>query len=735
MPSLRKPTLAALITAACTHAYADSTLHLADATRLQAVTVHAEQDDFDVRREASSTRLVYGREELDRMNELSVGDYLRRLPSVTFTGPPGTPKDVRMRGMDKGYTQILIDGEPVLSGTKERQIQVDRIPLDMVERIEIIRAPTADMPNAGLSGTINIVLREAPEHSVANARIVTGRVFGEKTDQDTWNLSGQYGGATDHVRWLLNVAAGEIGALKTKRKSEQGFNVASGERSSWKDEFEDERVSSATIDFSPRINIRLDEGDELILSPWLSRNDEQKDKVVDKFKYNSPLTGTDYVADGRRVEEEDKLRETRRLRGEWRHKLEAGGQLAFFAARQQGSEDKDKTMLEYNALGVLSKTTLETDRKHEEEWYSGVRLERPLGNHTLGAGIEYKELERRDHKEVMENGAPKVPGRGDNFDIDERLWTAWLQDEMDLGGGHVLTPGVRMLRSEQSAMDSLGQRSGSRYTIASPSLHYLWQLSARNNLRASVTESIKPPKYDDISTVTETKAGTLTDPDKSGNAALQPEQALGLELGWEHFLPQGGGVFGVNLFHRAISDMVARRVGLEDGRYVERPYNIGDARVWGAELDARARLDIFNLPQVMLRFNYTRLESEITNDITGTTTRINDQPPYVYNIGFDWQLPQWDAAWGVNYNYTPKYLKNPTEPLKADDEAEQQLLDMYVMKQFGRDLSLRITAANLLDMVKDKDKYEYDTSGQKTKFIRESERGGRALYVALEGRF
>lgn len=142
------------------------------------------------------------------MNELTLGDYLRCLPGVTFTGPPGNPADVRLRGMDQGYTQILIDGEPVATGTKERQLQVDRMSLDMVERVEIIRAPTADLSNEGLMGTINIVLRDIPGKQIRNARLVAGRIFGEKADLDTWNLSGQVGDGSGDVRWLLNASVG-----------------------------------------------------------------------------------------------------------------------------------------------------------------------------------------------------------------------------------------------------------------------------------------------------------------------------------------------------------------------------------------------------------------------------------------------------------------------------------------------------------------------------------------------
>ncbi len=710
---------------------------IAAESTLPTIKVEAEKDDFDARQNATTTRLVYGREELDRMNELTVGDYLRRLPGITFTGPPGTPKDVRVRGMDKGYTEILIDGEPVPSGTKERQIQVDRIPLDMVERIELIRAPSADMSNEGMMGAINIILRQAPGQRVSNARLVSGRVFGEKTDKDTWNFSGQYGNASGDVRWLINAAIGQRGELKTKAKDEttRADNPANN-ITGRKLEFEDERVTTDTFDFAPRLQIRLSDGDELAFTPWITRADESKTKAVLKSKYNAPFTdGSAVVGDGSRTEAENKLRETYRLRGEWKRKLD-DGQFLIYVATQQGGEEKDKTAREYSAAGTLTKTTLERDDKDEAEWYLGGIWERKFDRHKLSAGLEYKDKSREDKKTTLENGVPKASGRGDNFDITEKRWTIWMQDEITLGGGHVFTPGVRLLRNQQEAVDGLGMASGGTINTLTPSLHYLWQVNPANNLRASVTRTVKPPKFDDLSPVTQTASGvnSASNPDKSGNPSLRPEKAWGFELGWDHFLPRAGGVLGANLFLRDIEGLVEKRTALEGSRFVERPQNVGDARVWGLELDARPRMDIVGLPELMLRFNYTRLFSEIKELKTGQTTRIKDQPPYVYNIGFDWQLPKWDAAWGVNYNYTPKFLKNPTEPLKPDDEAEQKLLDLYVMKRLTKTLALRFTASNLLDMVKDKNKYEFSAaSGRLTKVTQEAEKGGRAFFLALEG--
>jgi iron complex outermembrane receptor protein len=141
------------------------------------------------------------------------------------------------------------------------------------------------------------------------------------------------------------------------------------------------------------------------------------------------------------------------------------------------------------------------------------------------------------------------------------------------------------------------------------------------------------------------------------------------------------------------------------------------------------------MPELMLRFNYTRLYSRLEDTATGLETRIKDQPPYAYNVGFDWQLPRWDGAWGVNYNYTPRFIKNPAETTKLDPEPEQKLLDMYVMKRLSKDFALRFTANNLLDMKKEKDKSEFTATGVTSKETLEVERGGRGFFLALEGKF
>ena len=108
------------------------------------------------RRDSTAAKIVIGREEIEQYGDTNLGDVLRRLPGVTQGGRTGRGGAIRMRGMAGGYTQILINGERVPPG-----FSIEEITPEQVERIEILRAPTAETGTRAIAGTINIVLREA----------------------------------------------------------------------------------------------------------------------------------------------------------------------------------------------------------------------------------------------------------------------------------------------------------------------------------------------------------------------------------------------------------------------------------------------------------------------------------------------------------------------------------------------------------------------------------------------
>ena len=62
--------------------------------------------------------LVYDADYFQRFEPLTAGDALKRVPSVTFLSDVIESDGARLRGLEPGYTQILINGEKVPGRTR-----------------------------------------------------------------------------------------------------------------------------------------------------------------------------------------------------------------------------------------------------------------------------------------------------------------------------------------------------------------------------------------------------------------------------------------------------------------------------------------------------------------------------------------------------------------------------------------------------------------------------------------
>ena len=105
--------------------------------------------------------LSYDLEYFQRFEPLTAGDALKRVPSVAFLSDVLESDGVRLRGLDPGYTQILINGERVPGAGVDRSFFVDRIPAELIERVEVVRSSSANRSGDAVAGAINIVLRDA----------------------------------------------------------------------------------------------------------------------------------------------------------------------------------------------------------------------------------------------------------------------------------------------------------------------------------------------------------------------------------------------------------------------------------------------------------------------------------------------------------------------------------------------------------------------------------------------
>jgi len=154
--------------------------------------------------------LEYGADYFQRFEPLTVGDALKRVPSVAFLSDVLESDGVRLRGLDPAYTQILINGEQVpgsgadsgaFGNGADGAFFVDRIPAELIDRVEIVRSQSANRSGDAVAGALNIVLRDA--YSLNGGYVRAGGLYWENDGNVGEVLGGVWGGQVGPGRLLV----------------------------------------------------------------------------------------------------------------------------------------------------------------------------------------------------------------------------------------------------------------------------------------------------------------------------------------------------------------------------------------------------------------------------------------------------------------------------------------------------------------------------------------------------
>jgi vitamin B12 transporter len=99
--------------------------------------------------------VVITREELEDAGALSLGEVLQRRAGVELraTGGPGQPQGIFIRGAGTAQTLVLVDGLRVGSAT-QGTTSIESIPLEMIERIEIVKGPMSSLYGSEAAGGV-----------------------------------------------------------------------------------------------------------------------------------------------------------------------------------------------------------------------------------------------------------------------------------------------------------------------------------------------------------------------------------------------------------------------------------------------------------------------------------------------------------------------------------------------------------------------------------------------------
>lgn len=121
---------------------------------------------------------VVSADQIGRFPDANIGDALKRIPGISVNYDQGEARFVNIRGTEPRLNSVMINGERVPSAEAEiRSVQVDLIPAEMVQTLEVHKAVTPDMDADAIGGSINLITRGAPNTLRVSGTIGSGYNF------------------------------------------------------------------------------------------------------------------------------------------------------------------------------------------------------------------------------------------------------------------------------------------------------------------------------------------------------------------------------------------------------------------------------------------------------------------------------------------------------------------------------------------------------------------------------
>jgi len=636
------------------------------------------------RRESTASKIVIGREEIERQGDANLGEILKRMPGITLGGAPGRGGGIRMRGMSQGYTQILLDGQRVPPG-----FSVESLTPEMVERVEIYRAPTAETGAQAIAGTINIITREGRKGMPIELKV--GSSFQGGYVAPTASIVKYH----DADKWSGNYTL-SVNRFAAPDHSENDLTRTDASGTTLRQRVSDSHYSRHGMNVSARLQLKGDPGETFTLTPFVVLS---QGKTPSSILASESLNGVNVAGSPATASSEiNNHFELARLNGQWRRKLSTDSNMEW--KFNLGGWNSHNEFRQTSTNTSLIPSVSENSHVQDRSFSLGGKYTNVMGGgHQWVSGSELESVRRTQSVVGSYLANAGIAGSAD-FSASTMRYALYSQDEWQLTPHWSTHVGARYEGLTTEGSTRVGEVTN-RNSVFTPLLHAMWRPNpdSRDQVRMSLTRSFKTPS---MPTLLARRAYTrddnsATNPDSSGNPNLKPEVATGLDVAVERYLPQGG-VLSASAFHRRVQNLIRSVTTLEpgvNGRWLSSPQNISEAVTEGIELEAKFRMDqwIADAPPIDLRNNMSFYRSRVLS-VMGPDNRLDQQPSMTANLGADYRLKSAPLTIGGNVNYNPGYSTRLSAQQLAT-VSQKRVMDVYGLWRLDSSTAWRLTLSNL----------------------------------------
>lgn len=151
----------------------------------QSRAINTQKNNFNITNVVSA-------DQIGKFPDSNIGDALKRINGINVQYDQGEARFGQVRGTSPDLTSVTVNGNRLPSAEGDiRNVQLDLIPADMIQTIEVNKVVTADMDGDAIGGSINLVTKNSPYKRTIAATAGTG--YNWVSEKAQLNLGFTYG--------------------------------------------------------------------------------------------------------------------------------------------------------------------------------------------------------------------------------------------------------------------------------------------------------------------------------------------------------------------------------------------------------------------------------------------------------------------------------------------------------------------------------------------------------------
>ena len=571
------------------------------------IVVTATKTEAEIK-DIPSTVVIITKEEIKAKGAEKLKDILRFDAGFNIL-KSGSQRDVpSIRGFDSEHTLILIDGKR-LAGEVTGENELDRITLENVERIEIVKGPVSSLYGTdALGGVINIITK-TPQRFTFRLRPEYGFFNGGEGGQK--NISAYVSGRTGNLGLSLS---GTLLNAKPYFKGDQTTLQGDEEKKtvSLKADYDLSKFAKLTFDAA---YMKEDMQSRSLSSSVLYRNIDDNERYDLSLGLSHRSPDIEYIIRAY-ISSYDKDYEYRVL------STNALGQFNIAERRTPVAEGKVTKEIFHDHLFTLG-------GEYRQEFFKGNRINTGEGAFTT------------TRESITEQGS----------EAEINYWAGYLQDEWQVSDSILVIPSIRY--DDSSEFES----------NVSPKIGVTYKIFPELRLKASYGQGFKSPTPKDLYyEFRHIRARYMV----MGNPELNSEKADSYEISLEgeRSVLSGKIVYFYNDIKELIEavQVVPPPAGTPDGWRYFTYQNINKARIQGIE----AEIGLSFTKEFSLKGSYAYMDARDETEDTRLTRRPRHKavPKLVYDnkaIGLRgniWGEYIGDNLWQAASGTTPEKIKD-----------------------------------------------------------------------------